>query len=108
MWVRFGIAPQYAALTCTRDVDWSAPEQAADMAAYQKFGQEHAAAIRGGAVLHPTATATTVRVTGARGGDVVTGDGPYEAADLDEQGPFPMETVYLWEDGPNGTTRMTL
>lgn len=24
------------------------------MAAYQKFGQEHAAAIRGGAVLHPT------------------------------------------------------
>ncbi|KCQ91490.1 hypothetical protein X198_01180, partial [Mycobacterium tuberculosis BTB11-300] len=46
--------------------------------------------------------------TGARGGDVVTGDGPYEAADLDEQGPFPMETVYLWEDGPNGTTRMTL
>ncbi len=28
------------------------PEQAADMAAYQKFGQEHAAAIRGGAVLH--------------------------------------------------------
>ncbi|REQ60604.1 hypothetical protein, partial [Mycobacterium tuberculosis] len=67
-----------------------------------------AAAIRGGAVLHPTATATTVRVTGARGGDVVTGDGPYEAADLDEQGPFPMETVYLWEDGPNGTTRMTL
>lgn len=49
------------------------------MAAYQKFGQEHAAAIRGGAVLHPTATATTVRVTGARGGDVVTGDGPYEA-----------------------------
>lgn len=26
------------------------------MAAYQKFGQEHAAAIRGGAVLHPTAT----------------------------------------------------
>ncbi|WP_050169020.1 hypothetical protein, partial [Mycobacterium tuberculosis] len=56
----------------------------------------------------PTATATTVRVTGARGGDVVTGDGPYEAADLDEQGPFPMETVYLWEDGPNGTTRMTL
>lgn len=59
------------------------------MAAYQKFGQEHAAAIRGGAVLHPTATATTVRVTGARGGDVVTGDGPYEAADLDEQGAIP-------------------
>lgn len=78
------------------------------MAAYQKFGQEHAAAgagypdRRGGGrrVQHGAAT--------DRGGDVVTGDGPYEAADLDEQGPFPMETVYLWEDGPNGTTRMTL
>lgn len=56
------------------------------MAAYQKFGQEHAAAIRGGAVLHPTATATTVRVTGARGGDVVTGDGPYEAATWTSKG----------------------
>lgn len=47
------------------------------------------------------------KVTDDRG-DVGIGDGPYEAADLDEQGPFPMETVYLWEDGPNGTTRMTL
>ncbi|MCH9736069.1 MAG: SRPBCC family protein [Actinomycetia bacterium] len=41
----------------------------------------------------------------------------YEVADLQPetrfvmrtaQGPFPMETTYLWEDGPNGTTRMTL
>jgi hypothetical protein len=89
--------PQYAALTYTRDVDWSASEQAADMADYMKFGQDNAAAIRGGAALYPTSTATTVRVTGARGGDVVTSDGPYaetkealtgfyliEAADLDE------------------------
>ena len=37
--------PQYAALTYTRDVDWSKPEQAADMAEYMKFGQEHEAAI---------------------------------------------------------------
>ncbi|MHA7648345.1 YciI family protein [Mycobacterium sp. ML4] len=89
--------PQYAALTYTRDVDWSAPEQAAEMAEYMKFGQDHAAAIKGGQALYPTGTATTVRVTGARGGDVVTSDGPYaetkealtgfyliEAADLDE------------------------
>ena len=56
-----------------------------------------AAIIRGGAALYPTATATTVRVSGGKGGDVVTTDGPYaetkevltgffllECADLDE------------------------
>ena len=88
---------QYVALTYTADVDWSAPEQAAEMAEYRRFGEENAAAIRGGAALHPTPTATTVRVRGGRGGEVVTGDGPYaetkealtgfyllEAADLDE------------------------
>ncbi len=88
--------PQYAALTYTADVDWTAPEQAVEMAEYGKFGAAHADKIRGGAALYPTATATTVRVTGARGGDVVLSDGPYaetkealtgffliEAADLD-------------------------
>jgi hypothetical protein len=88
---------QYAALTYTADVDWSAPEQAEEMKEYGQFSADHAASIRGGAALYPTSTATTVRVTGARGGDVVTTDGPYaetkealtgfyliEAADLDE------------------------
>ncbi len=59
--------------------------------------QAAAAVIRGGAALYPTSTATTVRVTGGKGGDVVTTDGPYaetkealtgfyllECADLDE------------------------
>ncbi len=102
--------PQYAALTYTRDVDWSAPEQAADMAEYMKFGQDHGAAIRGGAALYPTGTATTVRVSGARGGDVVTSDGPYaetkealtgfyliEAADLDEALRIAAEIPAAWD-----------
>ncbi|SEQ56532.1 YciI family protein [Microlunatus flavus] len=87
---------QYALLIHSRDVDWSLPEHAAETAEYDRFGRDHGADIRGGAALHPTSTATTVRVTGARGGDVVTTDGPYaetkealmgfylvEAADLD-------------------------
>ncbi|EFD76800.1 hypothetical protein TBEG_03671 [Mycobacterium tuberculosis T85] len=79
------------------------------MAAYQKFGQEHAAAIRGGAVLHPTATATTVRVTGARGGNVVTGEGPVRRRRTwTSKGHFPMGDGLLGgRTARNGTTRMT-
>jgi hypothetical protein len=89
--------PTYVALTYTQDVDWTQPEQAAEMAEYNAFGRAAAAVIRGGNALYPTATATTVRVTGGKGGDIVTTDGPYaetkealtgfyllECADLDE------------------------
>lgn len=89
--------PQYLALTYTADVNWHAPEQAAELAEYRAFAVENAGSIRAAAVLHPTGTATVVRVEGARGGGVVTTDGPYaetkealtgyyllEAADLDE------------------------
>ncbi|MEU4607118.1 YciI family protein [Kribbella sp. NPDC023972] len=88
---------QYLALTYTADVDWWAPEQAAELAEYRQFGVDHEEQIKASAVLHPTATATVVRVEGARGGPVVTTDGPYaetkealtgyyliEAADLEE------------------------
>ena len=88
--------PQYAVLIYTKDVDWTAPEYSSDMAEYNRFGEDHGDVIRGGAALYQTSTATTVRVKGARGGDVVTTDGPYaetkealtgfyllEAADLD-------------------------
>lgn len=67
----------YAALIYTADVDWSAPEHAAEMAEYGEFGQAASAVVRGGAALYPTSTATTIRVTGGKGGDVVTTDGPY-------------------------------
>ena len=68
---------QYAALIYTHDVDWTQPEFAETTREYDRFGRDHGSKLRGGAVLHPTSTATTVRVTGARGGDVVTTDGPY-------------------------------
>jgi hypothetical protein len=100
---------RYVALTYTADVDWSAPEQADEMVEWNRFGDEHADAIRGGAALYPTATATTVRVTGGRGGDVVASDGPYaetkealtgfyllEAADLDEAVRLAAEIPAAW------------
>ncbi len=68
---------QYLALTYTADVDWWAPEQAAELAEYRQFAIDHADKIQASAVLHPTTTATVVRVEGARGGQVVTTDGPY-------------------------------
>jgi len=68
---------QYLALTYTADVDWFAPEHQAELTEYRVFAQENAGRILASAVLHPTSTATVIRVTGARGGDVVTTDGPY-------------------------------
>ena len=64
--------PQFAALTYTSDVDWTAAEQADTMAEYARFGEKHAAVIRGGAALFPTSTATTVHVAGGRGGEITT------------------------------------
>ena len=50
----------YAAIIYTADVDWSAPEQQAEMAEYGAFSQSAAAVLRGGAALYPTSSATTV------------------------------------------------
>lgn len=89
--------PTYAAIIYSRDVDWTLPEHAEDMKEYGEFGAAAEAVIHGGAALYPTSTATTVRVEGGKGGEVVTTDGPYaetkealtgffllECADLDE------------------------
>jgi hypothetical protein len=89
--------PVYAAILYTQDLDWTAPEQAEVTQAYSDFGQLAAGAIQGGAALFPTSTATTVRVSGGKGGEVVVGDGPFaeakevlggfyllDAADLDD------------------------
>jgi hypothetical protein len=89
--------PVYAALIYGDDLDWSQPEHADTSKQYGEFGEEAGPQIRGGAALYPTSTATTVRVKGGRGGEVVTSDGPFaetrevlggfyliECADLDE------------------------
>lgn len=102
--------PLYAAINYTRDADWSSPEQAETTAEYAKFGELAAAHIRGGAALYPSATATTVRVVGARGGEVVTSDGPYaetkevlggfyllECEDLDEAVRLAAQIPAAWD-----------
>ncbi|HEX3590301.1 MAG TPA: YciI family protein [Pseudonocardiaceae bacterium] len=101
--------PMYVALTYTQDVDWSSPEFGEEMKDYQEFGEAAAAVIRGGNALYPTATATTVRVTGGKGGDIVTSDGPYaetkeaitgyyvlECADLDEAVKYAARIPAAW------------
>jgi hypothetical protein len=74
------------------------PETVEQMyAAYRAFMEESGPKIVGGEELEATSTATTVRVQGGPGGDVVTTDGPFaetkealagffvvEAEDLDE------------------------
>jgi hypothetical protein len=91
-----GVMTQYAALLYTKDVDWTQPEYGPEMVEYGEFGETAKNVIRGGAALYQTSTATTLRVQGGKGGELVTSDGPYaetkealtgfyliEAADLD-------------------------
>ena len=104
--------PQYAALIYSIDVDWTLPEYADVSKEYNAFGEAAAAALRGGAALYPTATATTVTVTGGKGGEVVTTDGPYaetkealtgfyliEAADLDAAVALAAQLPAAWTGG---------
>lgn len=95
--------PTYAALIYDdASNEWEEPDTEAwaqVMAEYNAFGEEAGAAgvILGGEALQPTATATTIKVQGGKGGDVVATDGPFaetkevlggfyllKAADLDE------------------------
>jgi hypothetical protein len=69
--------PQYLALTYTADVDWWAPEHADELQEYREFAVVHADRLQASALLHPTSTATVIRIQGTRGGDIVRTDGPY-------------------------------
>lgn len=104
--------PTYAALIYSSDLDWTDPEHADIMAGYGEFGQAAAAVIRGGEALYPTNTATTVRVRGGKGGDIVTTDGPFtetkeilsgfyllECADLDEAIKVAAQIPGAWDGG---------
>jgi hypothetical protein len=104
--------PQYAALIYSIDVDWSLPEYADVSKEYNAFGEAAAAALRGGAALYPTSTATSVTVTGGKGGEVVTTDGPYaetkealtgfyllEAPDLDAAVALAAQIPAAWTGG---------
>ena len=102
----------YAALIYSADVDWTEPQYAQETAEYGAFGEAAAAVIRGGQALYPTSTATTVTVTGGKGGEVVTTDGPYaetkevlngfyllECADLDEAVATAAKIPAAWTGG---------
>ncbi len=69
--------PTYVALIYGQDGEWT-DEAYRDMTAeYMAFGESAASVLTGGHALQPTSTATTVRVHGGKGGDVVTSDGPF-------------------------------
>lgn len=74
--------PKYAALIYSpaETEGTGTPEDwARIMAEYNEFGDAAVAAgvMVGGEALHDTNTATTIKVSGAKGGDVVTTDGPF-------------------------------
>ena len=65
---------QYLLLIYDNEQRWAAGYDPAELAKYREFGQEFAAAIKGGNALQPTNTANTVRV---RDGKLVMTDGPF-------------------------------
>ena len=68
---------QYALLIYTdekADAESTKEQQDAVMAAYYAFGEQFKDKITGGEALHPTSSATTVRL---REGDTLTTDGPF-------------------------------
>jgi hypothetical protein len=82
-----------------RNQYWDSPPEAEFAPEYTEFARRatEAGVMCGGEALHPAAMATTITVSGGKGGDVLLVDGPYaeakevlggyfllEAADLDE------------------------
>ncbi len=84
---------QYALLIYEDETFWNrmSPQELGEMmAGYQRFGESAGERIGGGAALHPTATATTLRL---RDGERLLTDGPF-AETREQLGGF-----YLLEAG---------
>ena len=102
----------YAALLYyPQDHYWTEPDERVHSPEYSEFGRALLAAdaYRGGEALHPAETATTIMVSGGKGGDVMVTDGPYaeakeilggfyliEAADLDEATGWAAQIPAAW------------
>lgn len=72
--------PKYAALIYGQEADPSTttPEEIqAEMSEYMEFGANNGDSLAGGEALHPTSTATTIRIEGGKGGKAVFTDGPF-------------------------------
>jgi hypothetical protein len=102
----------YLALIYTQDMDWDESRAATMSEGYTEFNRAAAAVLRGGNALHSTSTATTVRVSGGPGGDILTTDGPYaetkealtgyyllECADLEEAVKTAARIPAAWSGG---------
>jgi hypothetical protein len=104
--------PRYLALIYGSEQDWEAEPSAEEMTDYVEFGEAAGNVILGGEALQSPTTATTVRVKGGKGGDVLTSDGPFaetkevlggyyvlECADLDEAIKWAAQIPGAWGSG---------
>jgi hypothetical protein len=91
---------QYMALLYyDRNQYWDSPQEAEFSAEYTEFARRaiEAGVMRGGEALHPVAMATTIAVSGGKGGDVLLVDGPYAEAKEVLGGYFLLEAANLDE-----------
>jgi hypothetical protein len=91
---------QYMALLYyDRNQYWDSPQEAEFSAEYTEFARRaiEAGVMRGGEALHPVAMATTITVSGGKGGDVLLVDGPYAEAKEVLGGYFLLEAANLDE-----------
>jgi hypothetical protein len=69
---------QYLVLIYSNEASWATTDEAFSnqiMDGHSKFGEKHGSALRGGAALEPTMTATSIRTN--ESGSSVTTDGPF-------------------------------